>query len=197
MEQAPQEFAEIMLGLAEEWEGKLSEVGINMKWRSLKKFSMEEIRLGASYLLENRETTWPRVPATQELIKAIEIIQNPINAVDVESIAEFQANEVLAFLRQHGFSAVPVFDDPITRGLMTMVWPYYSWGKTLTDKDKPFWRKDFTHSYIKYAQTGRTMSRLNISDKFLKLTRTVSKHLTAENHPIIQLPLKTMANCDR
>ena len=40
MEQAPQEFAEIMLGLAEEWEGKLSEVGINMKWRSLKKFSM-------------------------------------------------------------------------------------------------------------------------------------------------------------
>ncbi len=171
------EFAAIMVGLAEEMGGTLSETGLKLKWNALNKYTLDEFSQGVSYLIENRETTYPPVPRTKEIIDAIKIVNNPVNVISIEALAEIQANEVLGFFKYYGSQKAPNFNDPLTQRLMTQTWPYNSWGKSLTEKEKPRWRKDFIKAYTVIAKTARDCERLNISETFCQLTTNMIKKI--------------------
>ena len=170
-------FAVAMFGIAEEFGGSLTKNNLQLKWESLKRFPIDHITKAISYLSENRTKTFPLVPTTQEIIEATEIIQQPQLAIGSAKMAEIQANEVLAFLHENGAGAAPVFRDPLTKCLMSTVWPYASWGKSLTEKDKTWWRKEFINTFKVYSETARTFERLNIPDQFTQIANSVTKKI--------------------
>jgi len=171
-------FAVAMFGLAEEFGGSLTKNNLQLKWESLKRFPIDHITKAISYLSENRTKTYPLVPTIREIIEAIEIIQQPQLAIGSDNMAEIQANEVLAFLYENGSGAAPVFMDPLTQSLMTTVWPYGSWGKTLTEKDKSWWRREFIKTYKVYSDTARTFDRLNIPGQFTQIANSITKRIS-------------------
>ncbi len=181
-------FGILMLGLAEEGGGTLTEAGLTVKWNALKEYDIELITKGVNYLAKNRTKTYPQVPTIQEIIEAIEIVQNPELAISDKSRAEFQANGVWLFLKTHGSNAVPEFDDPITQVLMTQSWPYNSWARTMTEKEHPFWKKDFIRAYLAYAGTIDTFKRLNVGFDLLKLSRSFTKRIPSLTKTVLQIP---------
>ena len=183
-----EKFAAAMFGLAEEYGGTLTKNNLDLKWNALKRFGIEDIILGISYLVENRTKKHPLVPTTQEIIESIEVVRKPELAIGTECMAELQANEVLAFLHENGSGAAPDFADPLTKSLMTKVWPYASWGKTLTEKDKTWWRKEFIKTYKTYSDSARVCGRLNIPDRFLEISRGVIKQIP--HRSALQIELK-------
>lgn len=181
-------FAVAMYGLAEENGGTLTKIGLKTKWEVLKRYDIKIVTKAISYLIENRTKEFPLVPKTQEIIEAIEIVQNPELAIGTDHMAELQANEVLAFFHANGSAAAPNFTDPLTQMLMTTTWPYSSWGRNLTEKEKPFWKKDFIKAYRTYAESARTFSKLGISDRFTQIASQAVKRLPNMNPLQLTMP---------
>lgn len=179
-------FAVAMFGLAEEFGGTLTENNLKLKWESLKRFPIQDVTRGISFLIENRTKTHPLVPTTKEIIEAIEVVQSPELAINPDHLAELQANEVLAFLHANGSGAAPDFKDPLTQSLMTRVWPYASWGKTLTEKEKPWWRKEFIRTYKAYSDSARIYNRLNLPEQLFQIASGVVKQIAHTPSPQIE-----------
>jgi len=139
------EFATVMWGVAEEWGGKISKPGLVMRFRSLKKYSIDQISRAGSWLVENRKEKYPPVPTTKEFIEAINEVGGGLS---VKARAGCEADKVLKKLKDWGREAQPFFYDETTKYLMTHRW---SFAQLDTDHVKDpgyvWFRKAFVEAY--------------------------------------------------
>jgi len=141
------QFATLFYGLAEEYGGKLSKNGMVLKFDALKSFEIEEITSGISWLVKNREKTYPPIPTVKEIIDAMGSA-NGTN-ISIEDKAEVQAVIVIKRLKYSG-SRDGSFDDPITNSIMTDRWNFCEWASTVLTKELEWWKKDFVKLYKSY-----------------------------------------------
>jgi len=142
-------FSSVIWALAEDFGGKISKDSLQLRFEALKSYSINQISQAGTWLLKNREQTFPAVPTTSEIIKAIEKTENP-EAVSSEAMAEIQLQLVLDKLRSDGATGVVNFDDPTTQELMTKRWPYNQWASTVLEADIKWFCKEFKELYKTY-----------------------------------------------
>jgi len=132
-------FLTIISGLAEEFGGKASKDNIKIRFEALKEYPIEKISKACTWLLKNREKTFPAIPRTKEIIEAIERIEGNL---DQKNKAELEADKVFNKLKMYGRAAEPLFLDETTKYLMTHRWSFEQLGN-MTEPDLKWWRKDF------------------------------------------------------
>lgn len=145
-----EKFAAVMWGVAEDFGGRLSNEGLKMRFQALQEYSIDEISRAGTWLLKNREKTFPAVPTTKEFIDAIETKGVP--QISAKSRAEIQADEVITMLKMRGRSASGSFDDSITQHLMSRRWPYHKWAATVIEDEIKWWKKEFVEAYLAYTE---------------------------------------------
>lgn len=143
-------FATVMYGVAEDFGGSISDNSLAVRFAALNEFSIDQVSQAGTWLLKNRDRTFPAVPTTKEFIDAIENLKGP--KVSVKTLAEIQADKVLAKLRYHGRAGVADFVDPATQHLMTTRWPYKQWASFVKDDELKWWKKDFLAAYEAYQE---------------------------------------------
>jgi len=84
-------------------------------------------------------------------VYALSDFQDMINAmdghVDMNHQAEMEAGKVLDVLKFYGASVSPVFNDPITKHLISHRWRWYSWASKVREDDLKWWSRDFVRAY--------------------------------------------------
>jgi len=143
-------FSKVMWGIAEDFGGKISPEGMKMRFKALEEYSINQITASGTWLIKNRQKTFPAVPTTKEFIDVIEGWEKP--KISTESKAEIQAANVLACLRRWGRNWKPEFSDPVTQILMTERWPWYRWALSLKEDQEQWWKKDFMLLYKAYTE---------------------------------------------
>jgi hypothetical protein len=136
-------FTAIIYGLAEEFGGTVSKSGIDLKFDSLKKYSIEEIVMAANWIVNNREEKYPPVPTTKEIISAIEKINGKINP---KTNAEFQVDIIFKYFNYYGSYCDHVFKDSITNYLMSNRWSFRQIGM-MPESELKWFRKSFVDAY--------------------------------------------------
>lgn len=131
------EFCSIMVGLTENFGGKLTENGLLLKFEALKCYSLMEIKEAAVVLVKEKKIN--RMPNVAEFIDVIE-------AKD-EDLAELEASNILKMVRSLGAYRCPIHKDPVTRELFTS---RFLWREVcaLTSKELTWFIKEFKSAYL-------------------------------------------------
>ena len=143
-------FSSIMWALAEDFGGKISKDSLVLRFAALEEYTINQISQAGTWLLKNREQTFPAVPTTREIIIAIEKIDNPQAAISIEAKSEIQLQLVLSKLKSEGGGATVDFNDPVTQELMTRRWPYNQWASTVLESEVKWFCKEFKELYKVY-----------------------------------------------
>lgn len=147
-------FAEIMIGLAENFGGQLTASGIDLRFQAMADYSIDDIAIATALLVRTR--TKAGVPTTAEIIEAI---PGFTKAPSTKDRASQQAAEVMRQIRQVGFYGTPQFDNPITDWLMKTRWNWRS-VCTMTESEHKWWQKDFQDAYQSAASDPDIAGRL-------------------------------------
>lgn len=169
-----QKFAAIMWGLAEECGGKISSDGLKIRFAALEDYTLEQISQAATWLVKYREATFPAVPRTKEIV---DVIENNGQAIDYKSAAEIQVDIVLKKLKFEGSCGKCDFEDPITKQLMSVRWPYNSWAATVLEKDLVWFRKEFVEAYQAYMKHEKHLPLIGAPEKVLSLADTLTEKM--------------------
>lgn len=142
-------FATTMYGIAEDFGGTLSNDNLRVRFMALQEFSIDQITKAGTWLLLNRDQTFPAVPTTKEFIDAI----RSAGSISPRTKAGVEADKVLETLKEWGRDAEPLFYDEITKYLMTHRWTFRQLD-TMAVKDPGlvWWRKEFVESYLELAK---------------------------------------------
>lgn len=144
-----EKFAVIMWGLTEEFGGTISKENIQMRFRSLSEFSIEQVTAACNWLFDNREATFPVVPRTKEIRDAIKRISGELNP---KAKAEMECDKIFKKLYAYGREALPLFYDEKTKYLMTHRWTFEQLGNIKED-DLKWFRKSFVEAYLDFGET--------------------------------------------
>ena len=162
-------FAEIMLGLAENFSAALTKAGLSMRFDALREFTIDQISAAANKILKNR--TMMGMPTVAEFIVAINGGRE-----NSENAASLQVNAVMQQIRQIGSYGQPVFDDPITKKLMSSRW---SWRSvcSMTEVELKWWAKEFSDAYQAFQKNENQLAIENneLSPKLRLLVGGISK----------------------
>ena len=142
-----EKFSVIMFGLSEEYGGNISEHSMDLKFEALKNYSIDQIAKAGTWIMLNREKTFPAVPTVQEFVAAIKL-QTP--QLSADSIANIQADLVIQYSNQGKENVT--FNDPITQKIMTTRWQYGSWMRDVKTKDLTWFKKEFIEAYKSYSE---------------------------------------------
>ena len=140
-------LAEIILGISELFNGKLSTPGVRLWMAALDGYSLEQIQTAASEIIKTR--VYSSMPTPAEFIKSIN--GNP------EQRAEVEAGKVLDAVAQVGSYNSVVFDDPVTIAVIRQGfggWINLCKELSASGKDQMWFRKDFVRIYTSYAEQG-------------------------------------------
>ncbi len=156
-------FAEIMTGLAENFNGKLSGPGIDMRFAVFSEFSIEQVEGAAMACVRNRK--YSNMPTVAELIECIEGSEE-----DHKVFAESQAQEVLMAARRHGKYSNVRFADPVTNAVVRQFFGGWLQICGLAENKLIWFTKDFVERYAAYKQRGvectEVMRGIGTTDKF-------------------------------
>lgn len=143
-----EEFGEIMTGLAENFGGRLSDPGLDMRFAALSEFAIEQIKSAAMACMRSRKYT--NMPTIAEIVEHIE------GSTDDRRLeGEKQAREVLFAARQYGVYSNVRFADPVTNAVVRQfIGGWLEVCKTKEDAHKWF-IKDFSERYAEYKKAGR------------------------------------------
>lgn len=141
-------FSFIMNGLAGNFGGKIQKDDLAFRFNNLKAYPIEDISKAGSWLLRNREATFPAVPTIGEIIKAIEICTNP--KADGKTIAESQLDIVMKYFNYYGSYCDHVFKNSITNFLIKTRWSFQVIGRMDIESLKWF-KKEFVEAYMRYS----------------------------------------------
>ena len=155
-----QKFSMVMWGVAEDFGGKLSGNGLEMRFGALKEYSIDQITQAGTWLLKNRQEKFPAVPTTKEFIDAIRATQGEL--VDPKTKAATQHDTVMKYFKHNwtpynGYTHT--FKDLITEYLMQTQWSFRKLGAMKEDELKWF-RKNFVESYQDYAREEPAVKNL-------------------------------------
>ncbi len=141
------QFSEIMTGLAENFNGKLSDPGLDMRFAALSEFSIEQVRTAAMACVRSRK--YFSMPTIAEIVEHI------VGSKDDHKIqGEAQAQEVLMAVRRYGVYATVQFADPVTNAVVKQFfggWPQLCSRK---EDDHVWFVKDFATHYADYKMRG-------------------------------------------
>jgi hypothetical protein len=143
-------FAVRMYGLAEDFGGEMSKDGLVVRFEALKQYDLDDISKATTWLLKNRENTFPAVPTTREIIRAIEKVSGKI---DTKITANLECDKVLRNLSRLGRECVAQFHDPITQHLLTRRWSFIKLDQeSVKDPTFKWFRKEFVEAYLDYKK---------------------------------------------
>lgn len=146
-EQDRAQFAAIMGGLAENFNGKLSGPGLDMRFAALSEFSIEQVNAAAMACVRSRKFSC--MPTIAEIIEHIEGSKE-----DHKVEGETQARQVLEAARRHGVYATVRFADPVTNAVVRQF--LGGWANVCATKEEAhtWFVKDFSERYAEYKQRG-------------------------------------------
>ena len=140
------QFAEIMYGIADNFGAELSKPGLKMRFEALKAFDVDDIQCAAIQIISTRK--YKSMPTIADFLEYL----NP--KTDTKDKAQIEADKIIGHLRNYGATSVPVFDDDITRHLMTSRWHYQRWAREVLESELKWWVKEFVEAYNSYALVG-------------------------------------------
>lgn len=141
-----QSFAEIMLGVAENFSASISDAGLAIRFAALAEHSIEDVRNAAMHIIKNRKYT--TMPTTADFLEFI-------SGGSAEDVALLQAANVWQAMQDHGSYSCPVFDDPVTMAVIHNV--FGGWIKLCSEtqvSEQKWFIKDFVAAYGSYSRTG-------------------------------------------
>lgn len=153
-------FSSVLWALAEDFGGKISKDSLKLRFAALTEYSITQIQQAGTWLLKNREQTFPAVPTTKEIIDAINRVDNPQLALSAEARAEIQLQIVLDKLKNEGGNGTADFQDPITQQLMSRKWPYNYWASNVLESEITWFSKEFIKVYQVYDKNEIVSSGL-------------------------------------
>ena len=141
------QFAAVMGGLAENFNGKLSGPGLDMRFAALSEFSIEQVNQAAIACVRSRK--YSNMPTIAEIVEHI------VGSKEDHKIeGEVQARKVLEAAARYGKYATVQFADPVTNAVVRQF--IGGWVKACqTKQDAHLWFiKDFSARYAEYKQNG-------------------------------------------
>jgi len=166
-EEDREEFAKIMVAMAENFNADLSRPGLRLRYESLKQFSVEQIKAAALKVMATRK--YSGMPPVAELIEAIPGTQ----ALAVEDKAEIEASKIIEHLNKYGTSKWPDLSDPVTKHLMFNRWPYMLWAASVTTSETVWWRKEFKETYMSYRVKSSVTELIDAPDEVKQLVSDI------------------------
>jgi len=136
-------FSEIMVGLAENVSAEITNVGLEMRFKALSRYSIEQIEIAAMKILSTWKFTG-RMPTIAEFIENID--------GKLSDVAEVEAGKVLVAVKHHGGMQSVVFDCATTQAVIVM--GFGGWVKMCSElkaSDEKWFLKDFVRIYTAYA----------------------------------------------
>jgi hypothetical protein len=132
-------FFKIMTGLAENFSAQISGPGLALRFEALERFDIGQIEAAAISILNTRERMG--MPTVAEFVRAIEG-----ETVTTKDDATIQVNEIMRQIRELGSYRTPVFDDPVTKSLMSSRWSWQS-VFSMTETELKWFSKEFIETY--------------------------------------------------
>lgn len=152
-------FAEIMIGLADNFCAQVTKAGLAMRFDALRGYGIEQVASAAAKLIMTREKMG--MPNVAEMIMEIEG-----TAGALQDRGTVQATLVMKQIREVGYYRTPCFDDPVTKALMSSRW---SWRSvcSMTETELRWWAREFTEVYRLYGKAGGAIEGGNETIKLL------------------------------
>jgi hypothetical protein len=135
-----------MIGIAENFSSQISSQGMRIRFSALKDYSLQQIEDAAIKILKNRKAMG--MPTVAEFIVAITGEQKSSDN------AQNQVNEIMRQIREIGWYGISVFDDPITKSLLSSRWTF-RYLCDMTETESKWWSKDFIEAYQSMERTER------------------------------------------
>lgn len=123
---------------------------LRLYMKALEAFSIDEIEVAAQKILLTRK--YKQLPTIAEIVEAI---RGPEPSIEASAVVA--ANAVIEALRSYNPSTMitPDFNgDSITQHLMSRIWPFHNWSRSVKTDALTWWKKDFVEAYKAHAQTG-------------------------------------------
>lgn len=175
------QFIEILTGLGEIYEKKMSTVVLEIYWEALREYPLDDIKRATNNIVRTHK--YATFPKPAEFIEYIDPPQ------DAESKAELMTEEFYARFAGSGYESFE-WQDPT---LAMTVAHYGGWHSVLAqyphdnEKDAMFWMKDFKKTYVAFLRHPRKMSSLRMMGT-LESDNMAKGFLTDERGSVIPLP---------
>lgn len=158
-----QRFAQIMLGLADNFRDNITKEGILMRFDMLQDYSISQVELAAKQIMRARKYT--KMPPVAEFIELLQGGNKDDKALVI-------ANEIVTHLRTHGSRIFPKLNDETSKHLMTKRWPYYDWAATVLESELKWWVKEFCEAYKSYTALDASV-QIAASEEVKKLVKGI------------------------
>lgn len=137
-------FVAIMLGVADNFSAELSASGLEMRFKALKSYPLEQVEQAAMAILLSRK--YQKMPTVGEFTEHLQ-------GGSCDDKAEVESGKVVRAIEQHGGYTSIAFDDPVTQAVIQQ--GYGGWAKLcdeLNAAEEKWFRKDFARMYTAYAR---------------------------------------------
>lgn len=141
-----QRFAQVMMGLAENYGQTITPTGISLRFAALANFPLQEVERAALSIMASRK--FSSMPTVADFLEHL-------GGGTAEDKAEIEAGKVVEAVRHVGAYRSVVFDDPVTMAVIERA--FGGWVRLcqgLTDREEKFFRKDFAKAYGSYSRQG-------------------------------------------
>jgi len=138
-------FFELMYALAECFSGELTEFGLELRFRALTEFKIEQLESACLHLLKTRKYT--KMPTVAEILEGIH--------GDTDDWAAIEAVQVLKAIKQIGGGQSVTFGDLVTMSVIKN--SFGGWVQlctTLKGDDEKWFLKDFAKAYRVHSRSG-------------------------------------------
>jgi hypothetical protein len=175
------EFAEMMIGLGEIYDKKISTALISIYWDALKEYSLDDVKKAVNNIVSTHKYSTLPKPA-----HFIEFINPPVEA---EMKAELMTEEFYERFAESGYHSFE-WQDPV---LAMTVEHYGGWHSVLKEyprdnaESAKFWMKDFKKAYVTFLSHPRKTVNLRVVGTF-ESENTSKGYLTDEKGEAIPLP---------
>lgn len=139
-------FAQIMIGLAENYDKTLTREGIKLRFEALRQFPLDAVKAASMSLLASRK--YNSMPTVADFLEHI-------GGGNAEDKAEIEAGKVVEAVRSVGAYRSVVFDDPVTMAVISRA--FGGWVRlcqNMTDREEKFFRREFKQAYGSYSRQG-------------------------------------------
>lgn len=170
MEQADfKRFAQAMAALAEIYSVELSGPGLQLRFASLKEYTINQIEAATMAVLKTRKYT--KMPTPGELIEHI--------SGALEDRGELEAEHVLYTIRSKGCDSGYAFEDPITQAVVNQRFGGLNGLRTMEDKEVSWFVTQFRQAYAVRARLNGRIANPKISgtesDRISNITKGLYK----------------------
>lgn len=139
-------FAQIMIGLAENYGQTLTTAGLKLRFEALRQFPLDAVKAASMSLLASRK--YNSMPTVADFLEHI-------GGGNAEDKAEIEAGKVVEAVRSVGAYRSVVFDDPVTMAVISRA--FGGWVRlcqNMTDREEKFFRREFKQAYGSYSRQG-------------------------------------------